>query len=114
MHEYGLAQRIVESAVDAAGGRRLTAVRVRIGVRQAADPAALQNAFELAATGTPAAGSTLEVVVDPVVVTCRACGAITTSDDPFETCDRCGSTDVTRTGGTDLVLESVRLPGDAG
>ena len=109
MHELGLAQRIVDAAVEAAGGRGLRRVHVRVGAIHASDPALLAEAFEIAALGTPAEGAVLGVVVLPIRISCRDCGEVTASDDPMAACGRCGSFDVERTGGDELELESVSL-----
>ncbi len=115
MHELDLAQRIVDAAVEAAGGLRLRTIEVRIGARLAADPELLREAFDLAATGTPAEDATLVATVAPIHVSCRACGAASDAVDGLAPCSRCGSFDVARRGGGGIEIESIRVsePGSA-
>jgi hydrogenase nickel incorporation protein HypA/HybF len=49
------------------------------------------------------------VVVVPVDGHCRACGQDWEAEDQLPLCPGCGSTDVTLTGGDELVLESLEI-----
>lgn len=109
MHEFGLCEAIVEAVERRAQGRRVNGVRVRIGTLHRVVGPALDQAFEMAATGTVAADAAVELVVVPVHATCRECGHETESDDPLPVCAECGSTDVELTGGDELILESIRI-----
>lgn len=77
MHESGLIEdliRKVERLVRAHGGRRATAIRVRLGPLALIEPEHLREHFEMAAVGTLAEGAALSVVTagiddpDPLAV----------------------------------------------
>lgn len=61
MHEMGLAQAIVDTALEIAGDRPLRRVVVSAGEGQAVSAESLAFNFGLVAAGTAASGATLEV-----------------------------------------------------
>lgn len=61
MHEMGIAQAILDTALQIAGDRPVRRVAVSAGEQQAVSAESLAFSFELAAAGTLAAGATLEV-----------------------------------------------------
>jgi len=52
--------RKIEALAREHGGRRITAVRVRLGALATMDPDHFREHFELASRGTPAEGATVE------------------------------------------------------
>jgi hydrogenase nickel incorporation protein HypA/HybF len=110
MHELGLCDAIVAAVLRQAGGREVSAVRVRVGGHPV-DPAVIDQGFRLAALGTCAERARLEVVVDPMTVQCRSCGASTPATDALAlvACPRCGGVNVEVTGGETVLLESMTL-----
>ena len=114
MHEFGLCEGVLEAVRNRAGGRPVSGIRVRCGVRHAVDPETMAQAFGFVATGTEAEGAAVEVVTVPVTVDCQDCGAVGESSDVLTVCPRCGSTAVEVSGGDELVLESVRYAAAAG
>ena len=109
MHESGLSEAIVETALRRADGRPLRSVTIRVGAAHRLAEGALEDAFGHAAEGTAAEGANVVIVVVPVVIGCNACGARTETDDVWATCGSCGSADVETTGGDELLLESIEL-----
>jgi hydrogenase nickel incorporation protein HypA/HybF len=107
MHEFGLCEAIVEAVERRADGRRVAAVRVRVGARHVVVSSAMDQAFSLASGGTVADGARMEVVVVPMVVACKGCGHTADSADPLAVCAACGGVDVDVSGGDELVLEAV-------
>jgi len=107
VHEIGFAEGIVATARARAGGREVTGVRVRAGVRHRLDAESLQQAMTMVATGTELADATLDLVTVPVEVSCRACGDRAELVDELPVCPACGSSDVGLSGGDMLVLESL-------
>ncbi|OFW67700.1 MAG: hypothetical protein A2Z12_01600 [Actinobacteria bacterium RBG_16_68_21] len=67
MHEYSLAAEIVDIALQTAGDApgTVTTVHVTVGPGSHFEGSSLSEAFELAATGTRAAGANLEVTMGP-------------------------------------------------
>jgi hydrogenase nickel incorporation protein HypA/HybF len=108
VHEFGLCEGVLEAVRNRAGGRPVSAIRVRCGVRHAVDPESMAQAFSFVAAGTEADGATVEVVTVPASVHCRDCGAASESDDRLAVCPHCEGDDVEISGGDELVLESVR------
>ena len=107
MHEFGLCEGVLEAVRRRADGRPVRQVRLRVGVRHAAVPASMEQAFQLLAEGTEAGGATLVLVTIPARLACRGCGATADTDDLLAVCPSCGSDDVSLDGGDELTLESL-------
>jgi hydrogenase nickel incorporation protein HypA/HybF len=107
MHEFGLAEGVLETVRKRAAGRPVQRVRLRAGVRHGVDRASMAQAFGFVAQGTEADGATLDLVTVPVRLTCRGCGFEGESFDVLATCPRCHSDAVDLDGGDELVLESL-------
>ena len=73
------------------------------------DPEALTLAYPLAAEGTVADGSTVEIHWVQARLRCRACGVESMTDDPIILCTACGSDQVDLTAGRELHLASAEL-----
>jgi hydrogenase nickel incorporation protein HypA/HybF len=107
MHEFGLAEGVLDTVRQRAAGRKVTAIRVRFGVRHAVDEDSLGQAFAMVAEGTEAAGASVELVTVPAEVACRGCGFTGETTDVLPLCPRCGGNDVDLTGGDEMTLESI-------
>jgi len=107
MHEFGLAEGVLDAVLRRAAGRPVSRVRLRAGVRHRIDEAAMTHAFRLVAAGTGAEGALLDVVAVPARLTCRSCGRSVDTYDVFACCPGCAGAAVDVTGGDDLVLESL-------
>lgn len=78
MHELSIARAVLAEAEDAArahGADRIAVLRLRIGALSGVVPEALSFAWEIAAEGSLAEGSRLEIERVPVAVHCPACDA---------------------------------------
>jgi hydrogenase nickel incorporation protein HypA/HybF len=115
MHETGLCEAVVQAALRRAGGRRVTRVRVRIG-GHLVDPGVITQGIQVAALGTDAEGTDVELVLDPMVVRCRDCGRVGDVRDHLDlvACPACGGVDVEVSGSEHAVLESVTFLDGAG
>lgn len=109
MHEFGIAEAILTAVEKRADGRRVRRARVHAGALLRITEPAINQAFAAIADGSVAEGAHLELVVVPVRMTCRSCGSMSASVDPFAVCAGCGATDIDTEGGDDLVLESIQL-----
>lgn len=107
MHEFGLAEGVLETVRRRAAGRPVRVVRLRAGVRHGVDEAAMAQAFQIVAQGTEAEGATLELVTVPAQLTCRRCGRSAETFNLLDGCPDCGDLVLDLTGGDDLVLESL-------
>ena len=107
MHEFGLCEGVVDAVRQRAGGRRVTGVRVRFGVRHAVDEESLAQAFSMIAEGTEAAGAAVELVTVPATIDCPDCGHSGETTDLLAVCPRCAGDKVAITGGDEMTLESI-------
>jgi hydrogenase nickel incorporation protein HypA/HybF len=107
MHEFGLAEGVLDTVRRRAGGRPVRRVRVRAGVRHGVDEESMAMAFRFVAEGTEADGAALDLVTVPVRLACRACGYEADSFDVLATCPRCAGEEVDLAGGDELILESL-------
>ena len=77
MHELGIATEILDIALTEAerhAAKKVTSIRLRVGVLRSIEPENLSFLFEHLARGTPAEGALLEIEEEPVRVECEACG----------------------------------------
>ena len=107
MHEYGLAEGVLATVRQRAGGRKVAGLRVRFGVRHAVDEESLAQAFSFVADGTEAAGAAVKLVTVPATLACRDCGLTAETTDVLAACPRCAGEDVEITGGDEMTLESI-------
>jgi hydrogenase nickel incorporation protein HypA/HybF len=109
VHELALAEAIARIAAGHAGGRRVTAVEVRVGWLRQVVPDALTFAFELVAQGTIVEGARLAIEQVPAEGICRSCGARSVMGDFPLRCSRCGGLDLEVVAGEELLVDSLEL-----
>jgi hydrogenase nickel incorporation protein HypA/HybF len=107
MHEYGLAEGVLDSVRQRAGGRKVAGLRVRFGVRHAVDEESLAQAFGFVAEGTEAAGADVKLITVPATLTCHDCGQAAETSDVLAVCPHCAGENVDITGGDEMTLESI-------
>ena len=76
MHEFGIAEGILKTALDTAaqhGAGKVEIVRLRIGALAGVVDEALTFAFEALSEDTPASGARLEIEPVPVRCYCATC-----------------------------------------
>lgn len=111
MHELGVANEILDVALAEAnrhGAKKVTSIRLRVGVLRAIEPENLSFLFEHLARGTAAEGALLDIVEEPVRVECEACGVLEAPSIPWE-CPRCKGAGVSVTGGDSLSILSLDI-----
>jgi hydrogenase nickel incorporation protein HypA/HybF len=107
MHELGLCEGILDAALRRADGRRVRAVRVRVGGHPV-DPDVIDQGFRLAALGTIAEDARVDLVQEPSQARCRDCGATAPAEGlALASCRVCGGVDIEVLGGETAVLESI-------
>ena len=109
MHELGVANEILDIALSEAdrhAAKKVTSIRLRVGVLRAIEPENLSFLFEHLARGTPAEGALLEIVEEPVRIDCAACGVSEARAFKCE-CPRCHGPNVSVTGGDSLSILSL-------
>jgi hydrogenase nickel incorporation protein HypA/HybF len=107
MHEFGLAEGVLETVRQRAAGRPVSRVRLRAGVRHGVDEESMAQAFTFVAAGTEADGAVLDLIAVPLRLTCPACGYTAETFDVLAVCPRCESDAVDLDGGDELVLEAL-------
>jgi hydrogenase nickel incorporation protein HypA/HybF len=107
VHEFGIAERVLDTVRRRAAGRQVSRVRVRAGIRHGIDGPAMAQAFRFVAQGTEAAGAALDLVTVPARITCRTCGRRTDAYDALACCPGCAGDAIDWSGGDELVLESL-------
>jgi hydrogenase nickel incorporation protein HypA/HybF len=94
VHELSVCQALVRQLRGISahhGGGAVALVRLRIGPLSGIESAQLEQAFPLAAAGTPAAGAVLEIITAPVRIHCVECGTETATAPNRLLCGFCGS-----------------------
>ncbi len=112
MHELALADGIVTLACEAADGRRVERVELKVGHLRQVVPSALEFAFALVAEGTAVDGAELVIEEVPARVSCRDCGLETTINDFPLACAPCGSFHVDIVAGEELLVDALVVVDD--
>jgi hydrogenase nickel incorporation protein HypA/HybF len=109
MHELSVSSAIVDTVVRHADGRRVTAVRVRLGRLRQVVPSSLAFYFELVSRETVCEGARLEQEVVPAALRCDGCERGWEIDMPDFRCPTCGSGAVTVVSGEELEVASIEV-----
>ncbi|MBX3177460.1 MAG: hydrogenase maturation nickel metallochaperone HypA [Candidatus Hydrogenedentes bacterium] len=112
MHEFSLAERILECALEVSGehgGAAIERVVLEIGALRAVVPESLKFAFEAASMETAAEGALLEWREIPAEVECRSCLETYCPQDIVWCCPGCGATGGRAVRGDELIITSVSL-----
>ena len=107
MHEYGLAEGVLDTVRQRAGGRKVAGIRVRFGVKHAVVEESLAQAWGFVAEGTEAEGSAVTLVTVPATISCQDCGLTAETGDVLAVCPSCAGENVEITGGDEMTLESI-------
>lgn len=108
MHEFGVANEVIEICAAASGGARITRVVLEIGKLSAVLPDAVRFCFDAATEGTVAEGAELEIIEVPGLVRCEACGREMTRDRPLGHC-ACGGTSFESLAGDGLRIKAMEV-----
>ena len=98
MHELSLMASVMDIAweeLSRHGATRLTLLRIRHGVLDQVQPDAMRMAFEAMTAGTPHEGAKLELVEEPLRLSCCMCGHEFSPADRnalYAPCPACGET----------------------
>jgi len=112
MHEMSIVANlldILKEEATKAGARRITGIRLRVGKLSGFEPDHLRFAFELASKGTIAEGASISLEEVDAEVKCKRCAEVSEADDLIVSCPVCGSPDVERTSGNELLLERIEV-----
>jgi hydrogenase nickel incorporation protein HypA/HybF len=92
MHEVGMMQSILDSAVERAiqeGAHHINGVHMRVGEASGVVPDSLEFAFEVAKKGTIAENAWLQTELVPVVCYCASCDLEFQPVDLLYECPQC-------------------------
>jgi hydrogenase nickel incorporation protein HypA/HybF len=113
VHELSIAMsilEIVQSACAQGGHDRVEKVRVRVGRASGIMSDALLFAFEVARSGTAAAGASLEIEEVPVGGHCRDCASDFTVDEKYVfRCPLCGGSSFKMQTGHELEVVDLEV-----
>lgn len=112
MHELSLINhllRLVDREAIAAGGGRVTRIRVLLGEFSGVEPELLESAFRIAARSSRSREASLEIQVEPLEAECRDCGELSRVVAFHFVCARCGSHQIEIRSGEEIKLESITL-----
>ena len=112
MHEFGIAESLLETALATAAraeAAKVEQINLRIGALSGVVEEALTFAFEALSEDTPAQGARL--VIEPVPVTCYCEGCLTTFTPPRGSyrCPACQAPSRTVKSGRELQLISIEV-----
>jgi hydrogenase nickel incorporation protein HypA/HybF len=108
VHELALTCSIVETAEEAAAGRRVRRVILVIGRLSGVMTEAIRFCFGEMARGTALEGAALDIIEPEGRARCVACGTEFAVFDLLTSC-RCGSFDVERIAGEEMAIKSIEL-----
>lgn len=112
MHEMSLCESIVhiiEQEARKQAFRRVSSVTLEIGRFATAEPEAMRFCFGAVARGTLAEGARLDIVASPGKGFCFACGETVEVAERTDDCPRCGSHQISITGGDELRIKELEV-----
>jgi hydrogenase nickel incorporation protein HypA/HybF len=112
VHEMGIAQNILEIAVEAAnkeGATKITRIDLVAGELRGLVPMQLTFCFSIVAKDTIASGAYLNVEEVPVTARCQDCNADFAVKEYEYLCPKCGSVKIQVTGGTELRVKDIEV-----
>jgi len=113
LHELTIALGLLDEIAQEAqrqGARKVTAVHLRVGALSGVVPSALEFSWDLAAEGTIAQGSRLNIERIPLAVQCGSCAAQTEpAPGTGMRCLRCESEGTTIVRGRELELVGMEV-----
>ena len=112
MHELSIVANlyeIMEKKAKEQGAKKITLVRLQVGILSGVVPDFLETAFDIFKEGTMAAEASLEIEKVPLKTRCEECGIEKISNELIFICTICGSSQIKTLDGTELILEKMDL-----
>jgi hydrogenase nickel incorporation protein HypA/HybF len=112
MHELSIVANLFEILEEQAKekkAKKITLVRLRVGVLSGVVPEFLETAFNIYKKSTIANQARLEIEKIPLEIECQKCHQRTMKEDFVFICEHCGSRELKTLRGTDLLLERMEL-----
>jgi hydrogenase nickel incorporation protein HypA/HybF len=112
MHEYSIVQSLLNLCEDNAKANSATKVNkviVKIGKLSGVEPHLLEVAFDTFKDSTMCKNSTLEMVIQDIVIECKECNKTSTLSENNFCCPECESYDIEIKDGEDMFLMSLEM-----
>lgn len=112
MHELSIVANLFEILEEQARekkAKKITLVRLRVGVLSGVVPEFLKTAFDIYKKDTIAAEAMLVIENVPLEIECQECHQKTVKKDYVFICEHCGSRELKTLQGTELLLEKMEL-----
>ena len=109
MHEVGIMEEAVRLAAQAADGRRVRKLTLRVGVLSGVVPDALRFAFDVVGKGTVVEGASLEIEAVQAACWCPTCRKEYECSDFLSECPRCRNLSGDLRRGRELEIGTVEL-----
>jgi hydrogenase nickel incorporation protein HypA/HybF len=112
MHEMGIAQNILDIALNAAnqeGATKVSRINLLAGELRGIVPMQLSFCFSIVAKDSIASGAYLNVEEVPISGHCNDCSADFKVEEYNYLCPKCGSAKVQVTGGTELRIKDIEI-----
>jgi hydrogenase nickel incorporation protein HypA/HybF len=113
MHELSISSAVVDTVVQHAKGRLVTAVTMTVGAFRQVVPESLEFYFEIVSRGTVCEGARLEQVLVPLRLGCDDCGREWEPELPAFRCPSCAGSSVQVRRGDELEVESIEIEEEA-
>ncbi len=112
MHEYSIVQALLTQCEELAHENKaqsVTKVVVKIGRMAGVEPHLLEMAFNTFKEKTVCDGAEFVMNLQPLVIECQKCLAVTVLDELFYKCPACESLDVKVIEGEEMFLMSLEM-----
>ena len=109
MHELAISSAVLESVLRHADGRRVSAVKLRVGHLRQVVPDSLEFYWGIVTRDGACEGSVLEQEVIAARLECTACAREWEIELPVFRCPTCGGADVRVAAGDELEVESIEV-----
>jgi hydrogenase nickel incorporation protein HypA/HybF len=112
MHEMGIAQNILEIAIDAANkedAKKISRINLLAGELRGIVPLQLTFCFSIASQNTIASGAYLNIDTVAVSGHCGDCNADFSIEEYQYLCPKCASKNIQITGGTELRIKDIEI-----
>ncbi|HIY43497.1 MAG TPA: hydrogenase maturation nickel metallochaperone HypA [Candidatus Helicobacter avistercoris] len=107
MHEYSVVQSFIELCGDYVREnecQRVLEAKVKVGILSGIELGLFQRALETFKVGSVLEDAKIEYVVQPLVLECKECGAVSEVDQHLVQCQKCQSSEVKILDGEEMTL----------
>jgi hydrogenase nickel incorporation protein HypA/HybF len=109
VHEMAISSAVLESVLRHADGRRVIAVKLRVGHLRQVVPDSLEFYWGIVTRDGACEGSVLEQEEIPARLSCTGCAREWEIELPVFRCPSCGGADVEVAAGDELEVESIEV-----